>query len=158
MILMWLGQQISRTTLLKYMNCNMYCFILICDNWKKCWDRKEHDTFQMLTLVMLCETGWTSWDIGRCNCAGCVLGPAELGEGVTGVVWRWGLTFGYAGPILYGPGPSEPGGPRLLLGIWKMKYVYKILTTSNSYFTIETESSTPTTEFNTYETRKPSPF
>jgi hypothetical protein len=61
--------------------------------------------------------------MGRCSCAGCGLGAAELGAGVTGVVWRWGLMLGYAGPILYGPGPSEPGGPRLLWGICKMKYV-----------------------------------
>lgn len=112
----------------------------------------------MLTLVMLCETGCTSWDIGRCNCAGCVLGPAELSAGVTAVVWRWGLMLGYAGPTLYGPGPSEPSGPRLLWDIWKIKYVYRILTTPNSYFTIETASSTPTTEFNMYDTWQALPF
>lgn len=80
---------------------------------------------------MLCETWCTSWDMGRCNCVGCGLGPVEL---VADVVWRWGLTIGYAGPILYGPGPSETGGPRLLWGVCNFKCLKEILTISVSYF------------------------
>jgi hypothetical protein len=87
------------------------------------------------TLLMLCETWCTSWDTGRCSWAGCGLGPVEFGTGVTEVVWRWaGLIFGYVGPTLYGPGPSEPGGPRLLWGVCNLEYTNRILTSPGILF------------------------